>query len=183
MRALPIVIASLLMISCGKDPAPEKPGANAGQTTPPAIDPEHLAAKIDPDPCGLIDAARIQALLGLAAEPDTHSGNASKPERAYCRYAWRSGEDERYVEVAWASALADQPEKIAKGRALAQEDLAERRVQEIEVPGALLSTWGEHWLTVYANDRQVFWVVMSETGKTARDARSLAAAIAANIVH
>ena len=60
--------------------------------------------------------------------------------------------------------------------------MAERRLQPAEVAGAVLATWGEHWLTVYANDRQVFWVITDKAGRSALEARTLATAIANEVV-
>lgn len=175
----------LLGCSCTNDApkdagtVPAKAAAPASSAAPPLIDPARLAAKASPDPCGLVDPAALQPVLGLTEPPTATRGEATGPTRASCRYAWTQSGMPHHVEVAWATALQDDREEIAKGITLARTDLELGRVQELEIPGAVLATWGEQWLTVYANDVQVFWVVMEDSGTVPRDARNLAAAIAA----
>lgn len=190
MRASALIVTTVLLSSCGKpapDPAPERSAAEsakAGPTpsTPPAIDPERLAAKASPDPCRLVDPADVQTVVGLPAPPTAERGTATGPDRSYCRYGWTEDDQARHVDVAWGTALQGDRAKIAKGMELARKDLKERRVQPIEIPGALLATWGDQWLTVYANDQQVLWVIMEASGRTPRDGRNLAAALAAHAV-
>lgn len=190
MRSACTIVALLLGLACTTEepasPAPAQPEAEAPAApraaTPPPIDPEHLAAKATPDPCAMVDATAVQTVLGLTLPPTTTRGTATGPQRSYCRYAWNDGETPRHLDVAWATALQDDRAKIAEGLALARQDLQARRSQELMVPGAVLATWSEQWLTVYANDQQVFWVIVDAAGKSPRDARNLAAAIAAHAV-
>ncbi len=197
VRSALLVIS--LSLACSKDPptaagkdaaatpapTPAPAGNEAkGQTPPTFIDPAVLAAKLEPSVCAMITAPQVQALLGLAEPPATDSGTATAPPRTHCRYRWTDADGEsRFVEVAWAHSLADQPDKVARGLALMRADITKRRLQQIELPGTLLASWGEGWLTVYANEYQVFWVVMDDAGKTPRESKNLAAAIAASVLH
>ncbi len=184
------MISVLLLGACKGEPSSPTaatkeaaPQAAPEAVPPTAIEPAVLAAKVDPTPCGMIDATQVQALLGLPSPPETTSATATAPPRTHCRYGWADGQTQHYIEVAWAHALAGKPDKIAEGLRLTRDDIAEKRLQSIALPGVALASWGEGWLTVYPNDAQLFWVIMDEAGKRPREAKNLAAAIASKILH
>ncbi|MEM7156389.1 MAG: hypothetical protein AAF799_26285 [Myxococcota bacterium] len=197
MRSLPLLAAAALLFGCSQDskrdgakPEPKdesaaaepSAGADANAGDKSGIDPEHLAAKLEPDACAMLSAGAAQKILGLSTPPTTEAGTAEKPTRARCLYRWTDEGGERAIEIAWASALQDQADKITKGMGLARKDVAERRLQPAEVEGVRLATWGEHWLTVYANERQAFWVITEKSGRNALEARTLATALANEVV-
>lgn len=194
VRAATSLGLALLLTACGKAPAdaaanaeadsPAKDGADAASAPSgeAGLAPALLQGKFDRGACSLTNAQAVQAALALPSAPSEASGTADKPTRAYCRYSWDEDGQPRHLDVAWATALQDKTDTIAKGRGIAEQDVAERRLQGVEVPGVSLATWGEQWLTVYANDRQVFWVVMEGSGKTPRDGRAAATAVAQHVV-
>lgn len=187
-----MVFGALVVPACSKSDSGKAAGDKTGEAAKgddasaadgsKGLAPQVLEAKYAAGACGLVSAAAVQKALGLAQAPTTEAGTADKPSRAYCRFSWTADDQPRHLDVAWASSLAGNAEKISKGKALADEDVAQRRLQSVDLPGVWLSTWGEGWLTIYANDSQVVWVIMDDAGLTARAGKAAALAIGTALV-